>query len=179
MADAGSFGMRSRPIRRPSGWRAKSPRRSRGIRCRNILFATMTEHLAAHSKLASERWASGTDPRRSARPGIDTRESSLPWNKKRRSDCLGCRFRCSLGLILDRVRCNFFIRGSHSASQATVLDKWKLLIMPRTLIKPHKGDISHRNMGTVTIAHFGVPRRADSAEPEVPVNWRRACELKA
>ena len=28
-------------------------------------------------------------------------------------------------------------------------------------------------MGTVTMAHFGVPRRAGSGEPEVPVNWRR------
>ena len=30
-------------------------------------------------------------------------------------------------------------------------------------------------MGTVTMAHFGIPRRAGSAEAEepVPVNWRR------
>src|SRR5476649_2327549 len=33
------------------------------------LFSDPRSVLAAHSRLASERWASGTDPRRSARPG--------------------------------------------------------------------------------------------------------------
>src|SRR6266446_10784109 len=36
---------------------------------RNISFATMTEHLASRSRLACERWASGTGRRHTARPG--------------------------------------------------------------------------------------------------------------
>jgi hypothetical protein len=42
--------------------RAKSAKRFLG-------FATMTEHLAPHSRPACERWASGIGPPRSARPG--------------------------------------------------------------------------------------------------------------
>jgi transposase InsO family protein len=44
------------------GWRAKSPRRSRGIRRRNISFVTTTEHSASRSKLAFERWEFGDRP---------------------------------------------------------------------------------------------------------------------
>jgi hypothetical protein len=33
------------------------------------LIMTMTEHLAARSRLGGEQWASGTGPPRSARPG--------------------------------------------------------------------------------------------------------------
>ena len=68
--DGGSYcGSRWPKTRRRGGWRAKLPRHSPGTARRNISFATMTEHLAARSKLASEQWASGTGPRRSARPG--------------------------------------------------------------------------------------------------------------
>src|SRR6266478_5359681 len=56
-------------IRRPSGWRARSPKRLRGTAHRNTLFATMTEHSALHSRPASEQWVSGTGRRHSARPG--------------------------------------------------------------------------------------------------------------
>src|SRR5271165_6653818 len=44
----------------PSGWHAKSPKHFRGTARRDISFATMTEHSAARSKLACERWESGT-----------------------------------------------------------------------------------------------------------------------
>jgi hypothetical protein len=40
-----------------------------GTAHRNISFATMTEHLAPHSRPACEQWASGIGPPRSARPG--------------------------------------------------------------------------------------------------------------
>jgi hypothetical protein len=51
-------------------WLARQiTKRSRGTAPRNISFATMTEHLALHSRLACEQWVSGTGPRRSARPG--------------------------------------------------------------------------------------------------------------
>ncbi len=52
-----------------SGWRAKSPKHSLGTRRPNISSVTMTEHLAAISRLGCEQWASGTGPPRSARPG--------------------------------------------------------------------------------------------------------------
>jgi hypothetical protein len=48
---------------------AKSPKRFLGTAHRNISFATMTEHLAPHSRPACDRWASGIGPPRSARPG--------------------------------------------------------------------------------------------------------------
>jgi hypothetical protein len=51
------------------GRRAKSPKRFLGTGHRNISSATMTEHSAARSKLACERWGSGTGPLRSVRPG--------------------------------------------------------------------------------------------------------------
>jgi hypothetical protein len=54
---------------RRSGWHAKSPKHSLGTRRPNISSVTMTEHLAARSRLGCERWASGTGPPRSARPG--------------------------------------------------------------------------------------------------------------
>jgi len=51
-------------------WLARqSPKPSPGTAHQSISFATMTEHLAVRSKLACERWESGTDPPRSARPG--------------------------------------------------------------------------------------------------------------
>jgi hypothetical protein len=53
-----------------SGWRAKSPKHSLGTRCPNISSVTMTEHLAARSRLGYEQWASRTGPPRSARPGM-------------------------------------------------------------------------------------------------------------
>src|SRR5438132_5235672 len=56
-------------IRRPSGWRARSPKRFPGTVHRNISFATTTEHSVLHSRLVCEQWGSGTGPRHIARPG--------------------------------------------------------------------------------------------------------------
>src|SRR6266478_9714680 len=56
-------------IRRPSGWRTRSPKRFRGTVHRNISFATTTEHSVLHSRLVCAQWGSGTGPHRTARPG--------------------------------------------------------------------------------------------------------------
>src|SRR6478736_10557140 len=63
------YGSQPPAIRRPSGWRARSPKRFPGTVHRNISFATMIEHLASRSRPASEQWGSATSPRRTARPG--------------------------------------------------------------------------------------------------------------
>ena len=63
------FAVTRKTSRRQSGWRARSLKRSHGTRRRNISFATMTEHSARCSKLASERWVFGIGLRPSARPG--------------------------------------------------------------------------------------------------------------
>src|SRR5690348_14465585 len=47
----------------------KLPKRSRGTAHRNISSATTTEHSGSRSRLASWRWAFGTGPRHTARPG--------------------------------------------------------------------------------------------------------------
>jgi len=56
-------------IRRPSGWRARSPKRFPGTVHRNISFATTTEHSVLRSRLVCAQWGFGTGPRRTARPG--------------------------------------------------------------------------------------------------------------
>ena len=61
--DGGSYcGSRWPKTRRRGGWRAKLPRHSPGTARRDFSLATMTEHLAARSKLASEQWVSRDRP---------------------------------------------------------------------------------------------------------------------